>query len=71
MERVLDYMRRVGIRPIDLIRQFDKTATMEMTTDAFIRRLEVRSILSGNHWTLTHPKYSYISIIPNRFQDPR
>ncbi|KAL5011023.1 hypothetical protein ScPMuIL_013328 [Solemya velum] len=44
MERVLDYMRRIGIRPIDLIRQFDKSATMEMTAEAFIRRLEMTDI---------------------------
>jgi hypothetical protein len=40
MQRLIAYMKRLGIRPVELLRGFDKTVLFDITKDEFIRRLK-------------------------------
>ena len=41
MQRLLAYMKRLGIRPVELLRGFDKNVQFDITKDEFIKRLKV------------------------------
>jgi hypothetical protein len=40
MQRLIAYMKRLGIRPVELLRGFDKNVLFDITKDEFIRRLK-------------------------------
>lgn len=40
MQRLIVYMKRLGIRPVELLRGFDKNVLFDITKDEFIRRLK-------------------------------
>ncbi|CAC5389095.1 unnamed protein product [Mytilus coruscus] len=40
MQRLLAYMKRLGIRPVELLRGFDKNVQFDITRDEFIKRLK-------------------------------
>ncbi|XP_076077662.1 uncharacterized protein LOC143048097 [Mytilus galloprovincialis] len=40
MQRLLAYMKRLGIRPVELLRGFDKNVQFDITKDEFIKRLK-------------------------------
>ncbi|XP_052089279.1 leucine-rich repeat-containing protein 74A-like [Mytilus californianus] len=40
MQRLLAYMKRLGIRPVELLRGFDKSVQFDITKDEFIQRLK-------------------------------
>ena len=43
MHRLLAYMKRLGIRPVELLRGFDKSVQFDITKDEFIKRLKVNT----------------------------
>ena len=43
MERILQYMKTLGLRPLELMREFDKTTSNEVSERDFIRRIKVLS----------------------------
>ncbi|KAK3096552.1 hypothetical protein FSP39_001215 [Pinctada imbricata] len=44
MERVIEYMRRLGIRPVELLRAFDKSVSFNVTKKEFIGRLKKTNV---------------------------
>ena len=41
MERVMAYMKSVGLRPLELLRAFDKSAMINVSKKEFKNRLKV------------------------------
>ncbi|XP_060070503.1 leucine-rich repeat-containing protein 74B-like [Ylistrum balloti] len=44
MQRILDYMKTLGLRPVEMIREFDKTANYQISQKDFIARLKSKGI---------------------------
>lgn len=44
IERVMEYMKRLGIRPVELLRAFDKNVMFNVTQAEFVRRLKKSGI---------------------------
>ncbi|OWF44701.1 leucine-rich repeat-containing protein 74A-like [Mizuhopecten yessoensis] len=44
MQRILDYMKTLGLRPVEMIREFDKTANYQVSQKDFIARLKSKGI---------------------------
>ncbi|XP_069108553.1 leucine-rich repeat-containing protein 74A-like [Argopecten irradians] len=44
MQRILDYMKTLGLRPVEMIREFDKTANYQISKKDFIARLKSKGI---------------------------
>lgn len=59
MERVMAYMKSVGLRPLELLRAFDKSAMINVSKKEFKNRLKVSIFSKINYFIL---RFVFLSI---------
>lgn len=46
MLRIIEYLRLLGLRPLELLKSFDKTTSFELPRKDFVEQIKVDSLIS-------------------------